>query len=300
MFDWSQLHLNRTEHLTDADVFAQPHYAFWQIKGPDAQTFLQGQITNDIDALEIGAVCFAAHCNPKGRVVSLFHVAKTADDSFLLKIPSTLAGIATQQLAKYMVFSKAELSELSCFSFCTVKPLETTAHCKSAIAIQQYADGNTEYWFDSNSTNVITDLTFTDNNSWNLRRIELGIAEITPEQSEQYLPQELNLDLTSGLSFKKGCYTGQEIIARLHYRGKSKKRLVRGTIDHRLEELSEIFTQSDNKKVGAIINVACEEARSEFLALINVDSIDQHCVVEHASDTTKIEWLTLPYAIPVE
>lgn len=302
MFDWDSIATTYNEDSASADLLPHMGYSFWEIIGPDAETFLQGQLTNDLSLLGEKEMCFAAHCNPKGRVVSLFQVAKISTEHFVLKLPSALAQIATQQLKKYMVFSKAELSEIEALSLSTKPGSHRNALGKSAIAQHTHSDGSEELWVVPTEAAAYLqsgEISLASGSAWKRRLITLGIPEIGPEQSEQYLPQELNLDLIGAVNFKKGCYTGQEIIARLHYRGKSKKRLRRGIIKKEHTKLAEIASDAGSK-LGEVVNIQANSGTSEFLANVSIDCHEHSCLLKDDSDTIKIEWLELPYAIPVE
>ncbi len=163
-----------------------------QIAGPDSQSFLQGQLTCNINDVTTEQGLLAAHCNDKGRVISLFYIFLD-DDKYYLTMPTDLIPIALQHLKKYAIFSK--------------------------VTIEEYKN--------------ITSLSFPDNiqrqfsdyATWQWQTIQQGIPTIYAATSSLFLPHDLNLPTLGAINFKKGCYLGQEIIARLEFRGKPKRHL---------------------------------------------------------------------------
>lgn len=149
-----------------------------KVSGPDAARLLQGQLTCDVEKASQTAIP-GAHCNPQGRLISLFWLFKK-DDDFYLAMPRDMVDTALQALKKYAVFYKAVLTDAS-----------------GTLVLNRHLDAKTA----------------------------AAMPRIYPQTSGIFLPHELCLDIYGAISFDKGCYTGQEIIARMHYRGKLKKRL---------------------------------------------------------------------------
>lgn len=149
-----------------------------QISGIDAKKFLQGQLTCNLEEVTESESKLGAHCNPQGRIISLFRIY-LRENSYYLQMPKAIVPIAQNALKKYAVFFKVELNDAS---------------------------------------NSMPNLTPYDGED---------IPLIYPETSEKFLPHEINLPARGGVSFNKGCYTGQEIIARMQYRGKLKTQLFR-------------------------------------------------------------------------
>ncbi len=163
-----------------------------QISGPDAEKFLQGQVTCDVSALKAEKSSLGAHCNPQGRVLFLFRIFYE-ENAYYLVLPQTMAAQAIAALKKYAVFfKKLEFHD---------KSQETPIHLKQRAAAE-----------------------------WSYFDLIQGIPQVYPETSGLFLPHDLNLHSLQGISWDKGCYTGQEIIARMQYRGKLKNHLYRAQI----------------------------------------------------------------------
>ena len=168
--------------ITDPDPLA-----ILCVSGIDAKKFLQGQLTCNLDEITQTHSSLGAHCNPQGRVISLFNIS-LSESSYHLQMPLSMIPIAAKNLQKYAVFFKVNLSTLE-DDF-----LKTLTTAEKALEIEQ------------------------------------GIPTIYPETSEKFLPHDLNLPALNAVSFTKGCYTGQEIIARMQYRGKIKNHLYRARL----------------------------------------------------------------------
>lgn len=194
--------------------------------------FLQGQVTCDVEAIMPGNANLAAHCNPQGRVISLFQLLYQ-DNHYDLMMPRDMIALTINALKKYAVFFKVTLEDAT-HDALPVDPEKMEARIKKSI--------------------------------------EEGIPVIHPATSGKCLPQELNLDKLGAISYEKGCYTGQEIIARIHYRGKTKSSLYHATI----------FTDStpqpgdtikSPRECGMIIE-SCLISDNDYHALIVLDDAD--------------------------
>lgn len=215
-----------------------------KITGEDAKKFLQGQLTCNLEEISATETRLGAHCNPKGRIISLFRLFYF-HDSFYLQMPREMISLAIQALKKYAVFFKVQLhdasNELICLGFIgdqlnqfisslPKKPHESVQindlfiinipNKKIRYAIFGNMDAISSLW-----GKIHSDIPLLSSNQWKYDDIESKLAQIYPETSEKFLPHELDLHQHNGISFNKGCYTGQEIIARMHYRGKLKTQL---------------------------------------------------------------------------
>lgn len=168
-------------------------YGLLKVEGQQAGSFLQGQLTNDIEKMVNNKGYLAAHCHPQGRVISLFTIYRIAND-YLLLMPSNLVPLTISALKKYAVFYKIALSDAS-------------------HEINHYQT-------------LLPDLA-----QLHANQFEAGIPTLYPETSHRFLPHELNLIALKAVSLDKGCYTGQEIIARMHYKGKLKNHLYKATLN---------------------------------------------------------------------
>ena len=185
-----------------------------QISGVDAAEFLQGQITNDINFVSDNKILTSAICNVKGRVLAVFRILRSSS-GFLIFVNKSVAEKFKTHLEKYAVFFKTKIE-----------------------FIDKAIDG----------IEIISE------SDWKLNCIERGFVEITESISEVFTPHELNYQNLGLINFEKGCFTGQEVIARMHYRGKLKFSLAKFSVDERnlLKELDFIFNKA-GKKLGQVV-----------------------------------------------
>lgn len=233
--------------LPQAFVAAITDQCLVQIKGPDTRRFLQGQVTCDIQALTPQHSLPGAVCDPKGRAYGVFQLLALGDDEVLMQLPLGIVDQVMAQLQKYLAFFKAEMTradswlQLGLHGHAAVtslagintsedKPGEVrTVEGGFIITSTPAPDGSPrhELWLDTQRQALLPSFTVQalHSGAWQRSRIEAGRVVLTPHSSGAFLPQQLNLHALEGISFKKGCYTGQEVVARMHYLGKLKKSL---------------------------------------------------------------------------
>lgn len=238
--------------MTDSVQLTQ--FEFIRASGPDARTFLQGQVTCDTTKITPTQSVLGALCNLKGRVIADFRAAQVGED-LVLKVGIGLADPVLAVLKKYAVFSKLTLSKED--EFCVLGLLVTgdaegdtlpaSPHAVTSLGEEVFAidsgcsDEGTrcvELWGNGASIEASAALLTSSNAcvpnktitvattaDWTRLEILSGIIHVTPDISGEYTPAQLNYDISGVVNFKKGCYTGQEIVARMFYRSTPKKRL---------------------------------------------------------------------------
>lgn len=208
-----------------------------QVAGAEAQAFLQGQLTADVAQMETGATALAAHCDPKGRMHANFLLHRRAEDCFWLQMPTSVLEIAGKALQKYAVFSKVAVENISEHHFSIgFAPLDYVAglfgqdalHERAALLLWQQRLGvmvlPREALEEFASWQQRADIAWQGSARWQRMAIDAGVGFVEAITSGAFIPQMLNMDCLDGISFTKGCYTGQEIIARMKYRGSVKRR----------------------------------------------------------------------------
>jgi folate-binding protein YgfZ len=223
-------------------------YSMIAVRGEDAEDFLQGQLSNDVTEASENAPLLAAWCNPKGRVICLPKLLRI-DGGFGLVMPSELVAEIVRRLTMFRFRSKVSFN---------IEPVPTDAGVD-----------NTESGLDD----------------WLETQIHSGNPEIWRAQSEKFTPHMLNLDLLNAISFDKGCYTGQEIVARTHYRGASKRRC------HRFRS-SQPVTAGDKisagqRDIGEVVNAI----GNDLLAVVPTDKVLDELTV----NTTVLKHVPLIY-----
>lgn len=303
--------LNNTS-LAISGFYIMSEHTLFRISGPDAVTFLQGQLTADIEKLNIHESTFAAHCNAKGRMISSFLIFRESNDSFLFRVKKHLFEHASTALKKYIVFSKAELKlvediqSIALLGENAVDVMEKIqASAEVFVSLKLDASGWANHYVEllltreqlAKATPILQSLSPQTENERVLAQSLHGIAEVN--KPEKFLPQELNFDQIGAVSFKKGCYTGQEVIARLHYRGSLKKHLRVGRCAYApIESGTKISAEKTGDVCGEIVSSSSiDQKTSYFLALVNDENAEHDICVTPLSTAAKIEWLPLPYAI---
>jgi len=268
------------------------HYRFLRVSGPDAQSFLQGQCSCDFRELDIGEATLGTHCNPKGRMISSFLAAKTGDDNYVLRLHKSLVDIALAAFKKYAVFSKLSLNATEdLLAFGLIGPGADSAKLAPVQLRKAHHPELIEIWVATSDRESwkAPALTACGSQAWELQQLRIGLCEIRAGSSELFIPQELGMEKWGALSFKKGCFTGQEVIARLHYKGQIKKILAPAKVS-RSSALAEglALKNAGGDEIGQVVNWAPVETHGELLALVNNSAILQE---EAWIGTEKVLWL---------
>jgi tRNA-modifying protein YgfZ len=224
------------------------HEALLHIIGPDTLKFLQGQTTCDTRTVTPDHAVTGAFCTPQGRVLCDFLLCELGPDHFALRMRRDIRAGSSAAFGKYIIFSKAKLDGTSedwapyavwgpeaaaalseIFGETPTTRFGTTGR-DGFLLVQTDEHGQQFecYLHNSSSEARLARMAGTlqpgSEPEWQMLQIDNGIARIETATVEEFVPQILNYDLTGHISFKKGCYTGQEVVARLHYRGKPKRR----------------------------------------------------------------------------
>ena len=221
-------------------IYPLVHLGVLKVSGNDAAKLLQGQITCNVNDINETRSSFAAMCNPKGRAIATFLLVKQAD-GFLLVLPVELMETVQKKMQMYVLRSDAKIEDVR-DAICLV------GLCEPGHAVQPFVTETQDKivcvnFPGSTSRNIV--LTDADTaiqiwlghvdskgfiqagaDEWRMHDILSGIPWLTTTTSEEFVPQMFNLDKIGGISFNKGCYTGQEIVARTHYLGKAKREML--------------------------------------------------------------------------
>jgi len=266
------------------------HLGLLSVSGEDAVTFLQGQLTNDVNALDGSTTHLSGYCNPKGRLLALF-LAFKHQDQIHLQLPHALLAPISKRLQMFIMRSKVTLADASetLIQFGVNGPdaenllAAHVTHLPTADFGQTNQDNLTVIklpsvygaryqiitHFEQAKTlwqALKTDCTSVGQACWDSLDIQAGLPTVTTETQQQFVPQMLNLDLLNGINFKKGCYTGQEIVARTHYLGSVKRRtyLARLTSDS-APNAGIPCLDADGNDAGQIVRVAPKDNESYWV-----------------------------------
>ncbi|MEY8264603.1 MAG: hypothetical protein RPR98_10380 [Bermanella sp.] len=289
------------------------------ISGPDSAKFMQGQFTCHLDEVTPKQYRPGACCTAKGRMINNFNLLQTAEHHYLMSLHDSLAQGTQAHLKKYMVFFKSEMRASPMVLTAIKGPdaqhilQDVLGQCPDVAFAQAnvaagyviklpFAAGFELYLHPEQAEEVVQALlskcSLTIPSAWPLNLIEHGLAQLSRENSEKFIPQMLNLGQTGAVSFSKGCYTGQEIVARMEYLGKLKRHLYRATISHcdALTAGDAIFTPGHDRSVGELVNWVQHGTTIEALMVLE-DKYRQNSLFVNSASGPHVELLSLPYQI---
>lgn len=323
-FNQSIPHFNQGLLLTDLSWLG-----LIEVSGEDRQVFLQGQVTNDINAISSSLSHLSAFCTPKGRVRTLFSIfsRQTPDQSKLyLQLPLALLEANLKRLQMFIMMSKVELKDVSAelirigvagnqaSKYLQEQglsiPDEINTVTQSGDISLIRLNGETPRFECVGSMDSIKELWQTlssdakllDTRAWKLLNIQAGVPNVYPESSEMFIPQMLNLQLLNGINFKKGCYTGQEVVARIQYLGKLKRRMYLAHSDS--ETLPAIGAQvfsagsGSGQGDGNIVEVQpALDGGIDMLVVVTHDAFESQGVFLDEAHQWPLTFRELPYSV---
>ena len=316
--------INNVADLANGYVSLLSGQSLIQVHGDDAASFLHSQLSNDVERLKQGEARYAAYCTPKGRMLASIYYWKDGQNIFL-QCSSTLQPALQKRLQMFVMRAKAKLEDVSDrFSLLGLAgaqaqaflqkyfqqlPLETNQTVKGELGVLiRRADAFDQpryQWIISNDilnqlfTTLQAELQITDSQVWRVGDIYAGIPEVREQTKEQFVPQMVNFELIGGVNFKKGCYPGQEIVARSQYLGKLKRRMAIAKIDaSNVAIATEIFSENDpTQPCGMIVNAEADFGLST-ICLVEIKLADQENGRVHlySVDGPLLQFQALPYA----
>ncbi len=307
-FSDSQLNFPNTDN-TARQLFALVQFGILKVSGQDAKQLLQGQLTCNLNDITQEKASLAAFCNAKGRAIATLLLVPSKD-SYLVIVPKQLQDKVAKKLRMYILRSDVQLEDAS-DKLCLIglnftdkiddlKLPERLFEASQNDEIFIKLPGDSErYLFIADldkakerCSHWLGELAFNFNSSyiWDYLDIISGLPWLTTETSEEYVPQMINLDKLDAISFNKGCYTGQEIIARTHYLGKNKRSLFLGT--SRISEPpvanTEVLDNSNGQNVGKILCAQFFAEQCKMLVVLKETEIQSQDLVLNNPSQDKI------------
>ncbi len=259
-------------------------------QGPDARAFLQGQLSNDVTRLAPERPLLAGYHNPQGRTIALLRLLWLADDDIVAVLPRELAGPVAQRLGKFVLRAKVKITH------------ESSAWQARGVIGAEPPDGSVRARVDDSRWLIVSRERETCNGEralWHRLDIQAGQPQVFAATSEEFVAQMLNLDALDAISFDKGCYTGQEIIARAHYRGRVKRRMQRFATAARCElRPGSVGRLDDGRPFKVVDAIALEDGRCEFLAVAPLAGAAAESIESADSPAIEARPLPLPYSLP--
>ena len=254
-----------------------PSLALIEASGADAPEFLHGQFTNDVLGLEDGKATLSAWCNPKGRVIATFLLCRSGN-RYWLALPQALKAAFLRRLKLYVLRASVNIAvadEGLALAGMIGAPAGQSRAAGVFPVVPPAAGLNNDLAIVIAAPETLQELrTGLEGNeqAWDAANVRRGIPWLEEQTRERFLPQELNLEALGALSYDKGCYPGQEIIARLRYRGEVKRLLRRATAAGALALAprpgAALTLPGETKTIGAVISAAPGPEASELLVVL--------------------------------
>lgn len=301
-----------------------PELGLIKASGEEALTFLHGQFTNDLNQVSPSLSQLSSYCNAKGRLLAIFRIFKQEDDYYFILRRDVLEAVL-KKLTMFKLMAKVDLTDVSDeFVLFGIAGPDTDAILKennistpvnidecikeNETTIIRTPSESTRLLFISNVEDAKSiwksfseKITQTSPNLWDLHDIQSGIAQITAETSEAFIPQMVNLELIGGVNFQKGCYPGQEIVARTHYLGKPNRRMYRIRINNGdcPQPSTNIYSVKDGEQpVGKIVSAHNSSNDScDALAVLRTEKENDDELHLESLSGPKITTLKLPYSL---
>jgi folate-binding protein YgfZ len=265
---------------------ALPDLGVIQVQGEDAAPFLHNQLSNDLLLLPVGQARLAAWCNAKGRMQASLIALKTAPDTVLLVLPSALLPQTLKRLSMFVLRAKAKLTDASAqwqlrgllgptaqALAANATPWHTTASGAAhvvALYPARLGEENVPRALWVAPAGATAQEATTDSAVWDWAEVLSGVPLVTPPLFEAFVPQMLNYESVGGVNFKKGCYPGQEVVARSQFRGTLKRRMARVFSPVALQPGQEVFTPSDpDQPCATVVQAAARLDGTGFDALVS-------------------------------
>ncbi len=292
-----------TPYLSHCD-----HLAVIRAHGEEAGHYLQGQVSCDLREVDQQGHRNGMHLTLKGRGLVSARIVRDGDD-YLLLCPADLSEAVIKALMKYRLRAKVEFSvdqELVVLGLAGNLPAGAPDHGNSAETDQglwlryPFTDHALLLVKQDNAEQVwqtlAADRATTGANGWQLAEIDAGEGMVYPGAQDLFLPQVLNYDVTAGVNFKKGCYTGQEVVARMHFKGKLKQRMQRINYSADVDLTpGETLRDSNGKAAGEVVSAARTSQGGAALVVLRKDTDGVLFREELALDS---QLGALPYSLP--
>jgi folate-binding protein YgfZ len=300
------------------------HYGLIRISGDDAASFLHGQFTNDVAALEDGQSQPNGWCSPKGRLLATFCLWRTGSTYFLM-LPRALQPAIQKRLGMFVLRAKVVIEDASgtTVRIGLLTPLADAVNAAlksllpplgrvvdidgstlvsvgpSRAVMLTSSAGASAVWQRLAATNAIYAA-----NAWDLGSINDGMIEVAPETQDSFVPQMANFELVGGVSFKKGCYPGQEIVARTQYRGILKRRMakVRTELAEPLTAGASVYSPAFPDQAAGMVALSALSGPGSCLSLVvaQLESIEHDSLYTDPTfaPSSRLVVERLPYDYP--
>ncbi len=297
------------------------HLGILQFSGEEAEAFLQGQLSCDVRSVGLRSSTYGAYCSPKGRMLGNFLLWRE-DAGFLMALSRDILPAVQKRISMFVLRSKVKISDTSdaatltgaagpraddacrgIFSDIPMKANEVTRQSDAGTAIR-LSDGRLVLAFAASNAPALSrrlagSLKAVDARVWRWLDIRNGVPLVTTATQDRLVPQMANFELLGGVSFDKGCYTGQEVVARSQHLGKMKRRMFLANIAAAATAGDDLYSEDlGNQASGTIVNAeASPEGGYDVLAAVQTASRENSTVHLKSLDGPVLRFLDLPYPV---
>ncbi len=274
------------------------HLKCIRIAGEDAESFLQSQFSSDVVSLSAGEQQLGAYCNPKGRALAIYRLLRDAT-GFHMVLPDDLIEAIAKRLQLYRMRAQVDIRVED--KNCLVGHIGESPECPNVWKLdgQRYleirSEGYSEYDALDDESPILPE------EFWKLAAILSGDPQVYTQTTEQFIPQQVNLDLIGGVSFRKGCYPGQEIIARVRYLGKIKQRMRIAQIENAEITVApgdSLYSGTgESQKIGTVVDAVRLQKTLWLSAITPTEIPDTSAPCLDTQKTQRLTFLTLPYSV---
>jgi folate-binding protein YgfZ len=301
-------------------------------QGPEAAAFLHGQLSQDVQALDASSARLAAYCSAKGRMQASGLLVRPDPETVWLWLDASVQAATLKRLSMFVMRSKLKLSDLaprmSAVGLVGSTAAQAVAPAQSVTLAEPWqsvvlSEGSPEVdatvlvrlpdvlgasrwlWLgpQTQASTVLEQAGALPPGAWDWLDVMSGVARIEARTVDQFVPQMINYELVGGINFKKGCYPGQEVVARSQYRGTAKRRLFVVHADGVMTPGQEVFSSQDPEQpCGMVVNAAVYpvDGRWAALAELKLAHLDSPLMAGSGAQAVALHLGELPYAVPME
>ena len=299
-----------------------PHLEYVRVHGADATEFLHAQVTNDIRQLTATNFQLGGYCTPKGRLLCVFRVHRDGED-LIVQAHREVLPTTVEHLRRFVLRAKVELTiddDLTSFAVVGEKSADVLKQLIGRLPLRRgdcLIDGGCAVLAHSlvppsryqvvGPASALAPLWQTlaggceRSGSWTWASLDIqqGLPTVFNATSEQFVPQTLNMDITGAVSFEKGCYPGQEIVARMHYLGKIKSRMVLANVRQAGRPLpgDKLYAADEEQSTGMIVDAVPGESGYDVLATVRLEDLAQNKLRLGGNGGGEVLLKDLPYAL---
>jgi tRNA-modifying protein YgfZ len=269
--------------------------------GADAASFLQSQLTQDVQGLDTHRATLAGWCSAKGRLLASFVVWRPAPDEVLMACSADVLPVVHKRLSMFVLRAKCKLSDAS-----SELALHGVAGATATVAPWRCANGLIGLPAVRGTARALRvgaapALPALDADAWSWLEVASGVPRIVAATAEQFVPQMVNFEVVGGVNFQKGCYPGQEVVARSQYRGTLKRRAFVFECAAATAPAQEIFHSADREQpAGMVANAASWQGRHLLLAEVKLAALDGGTLHLGSTDGPQLTRADMTYAVPLE